>query len=722
MQRPTVLLDASMSVSAALARLARHGLWLDPRQPDAGLWIDELAVRLGSARELVVARLARPPASHGVAIRRQWGINELWYGMDAERVLSDCVRAPGGLSLLEALNLHEHQSQAPRLLRAGQALPPGDGALVTDGDAMIYDDAVAADRGGDAHDRLRPLLGALVGMPGPTRSGAGPAPAPAAAQQVSGWPAIEAPRIVRAAQPFTVAIGLAAERMAGVAGERMDLPAPAGATRLLLTVELSTAGLDTLSGWSQPLDIEIAEPTRARAVFQLVGQPPEGPEGIRLTSVEARFLLGGVVCGTASCPLVICRADLPAPQAGPHGTSWADRPASATAITVTDAALAPDLTIEISHPDAVLTRGLYTCRLATPLPVPIDTEPHAIDLLEDAKTFARTIVDQVRQLAGDNLTYNLVDAIGDLVASKLPAAVFDAIAAVAAHVQPRVPAVLLVSAEPYVPWELASMPPLDASRPACLGAQLALGRWWREGPNAGGPAGRIKRPGATPPARIEIGAMAVMVGKYKAESGLRALPEAELEGKDLVSAWQAIPMTASSPALISLLQAQVTDGFTEVGAVDAMHFAGHGDFDPARPDGAMMFLGDGRPLSSLLFRSARYGQTHTPLAFFNACMIGIGGELLGDAGGFPGNCLRGGFGGVIGALWEVDDALARQIAVEFWKRAMPAPDGLGEPVGEVWRALRARFGSASGVPPQATYLSYVFYGHPRLTLDLPCPH
>jgi hypothetical protein len=716
MQRPTVLLDASMPVAAVLARLARHGLWLDPGQPDARQWIDEVATRLKLAPELVATRLARPPAEYGVAILRRWGINVLWYGMSAERVLLACQQAPGIQLLLDALNLHEHQSETPRRFERSQWAGAGSGGLVTDGVTLAYDDEIAPDSAGLF---TGPLYEGVRGLD-PSRPGSGNVgdqrDVPPPPQRVSGWPAIDAPKIVRAAVPFEVAVGLAAERVAGVAGERMDLPVPAGASQLQLTVELTTAGLDTLNGWSQPLDIDVANPTQARAIFRLVAQPPDGPEGIGLSSIEARFLLGGVVCGTASCPLVTYRADATAPAARSLGMSWTDRPPTSTAIIPSDPALAPDLTIEILHPDAAAIRGVYVCRLSTPHRVLIDTNPHPIDLVDDAKTFARTIVDQVRLYAGDNLTNNLIDAVGDLVATKLPPAVFDAIATVADHVKPRVPAVLLVSAEPYVPWELAAMPALDPSRPACLGAQVALGRWWREGTNAGGPSGRIKRPAANPPERIEVGAMAVMVGKYKADAGLRALPEAEREATELVSSWQAIAMTANSAALIELLNARVVSGFDEVGAIDAMHFAGHGDFDATRPDGAMMFLSDGRPLSSLLFRSARYGETHKPLAFFNACMIGIGGELLGDAGGFPGNCLRGGFGGVLGALWEVDDALAREIGLEFWRRAMPAPGGKGEPIGEIWRDLRARYRGTDGTPSHATYLSYVFYGHPRLTL------
>jgi hypothetical protein len=97
-------------------------------------------------------------------------------------------------------------------------------------------------------------------------------------------------------------------------------------------------------------------------------------------------------------------------------------------------------------------------------------------------------------------------------------------------------------------------------------------------------------------------------------------------------------------------------------------------------------------------------------------MIGIGGELLGDMGGFPGNCLKGGFGGVLGALWEVDDRVAKDVALEFWRRAMPA-SGKPEPVAAILRDLRAKYVVDPATVPIATYLAYVYYGHPRLTLE-----
>ena len=154
-------------------------------------------------------------------------------------------------------------------------------------------------------------------------------------------------------------------------------------------------------------------------------------------------------------------------------------------------------------------------------------------------------------------------------------------------------------------------------------------------------------------------------------------------------------------------------------AADAIHFAGHGDFDPQVSDSSVLMLSDGKPLPSIMFRSAKYGGKRQPLFFLNACMIGIGGELLGDMGGFPGNCLKGGFGGLLGALWEVDDAVAHAFALEFWKRALPVQDGAtaDQSVGEILRDLRAQYAADTTKPPIDTYVAYVYYGHPRLTLQ-----
>jgi len=135
------------------------------------------------------------------------------------------------------------------------------------------------------------------------------------------------------------------------------------------------------------------------------------------------------------------------------------------------------------------------------------------------------------------------------------------------------------------------------------------------------------------------------------------------------------------------------------------------------PDAATLYLSDGTPLFASLFGSARYGAAQSPFFFLNACMAGIGDELLGDAGGFPGNCLDGGFGAMLGALWEVDDKIARHLAIEFWARALPTGGGMAEPLGTILRDLRAKYIPDQVKVPATTYLAYVYYGHPRLTLQ-----
>ena len=69
---------------------------------------------------------------------------------------------------------------------------------------------------------------------------------------------------------------------------------------------------------------------------------------------------------------------------------------------------------------------------------------------------------------------------------------------------------------------------------------------------------------------------------------------------------------------------------------------------------------------------------------------------------------------MLGALWEVDDTVA-QAAIEFWQRA--ADKRKSEPVAPSCD-LRAKYNANSNAPV-TTYLAYVYYGHPRLTLSHP---
>ena len=717
---PAVALGAEMTAAAVLERLAAQGYWVAPNHPAALQRLGSLAARSGQPSDALATRLARSPDQCGAAIRRQWDTRVLWYAFPLREVLERCAAAPPEMPLMDVLSLREGGSQPVIPLPRDGATVLRRGVVMDDG-RPVGVSLAPAPQARAAPPAIPFPVGEAAQRASRGASGAEAAAAAAAPAVVPAWPRIEAPAMVPAARAFDVTVGFGAAQQAGVAGGQVMIPAPQGVREVRLTVALSAgAALQALDGWSRPLTVQLDDVTAASVTFRLIGVEPPDPATPSLTMLEVRYVLDGTVCGTAAKPIIVLASNFPEvptpPQPDPAlpGEEWLAAPAPATPVVLVADELAPDLTIEITKPDRNAASGVYTCQLLSPHPLTTPRGPFPTDLGQDAKTYAKSIVEEVRLFAGNDLLDNTLESIGRTVAQCLPRAVFDALAEVAARVAPATPAVLIVSAEPFVPWELAWVePPLDAARPSYLGAQAVVGRWLRDADATAG-AAAVPRPATHPVSQLTVRNMAVMAAWYKAESGLRRLAEAELEAKALVQQYDGVALAATSQAMRQLLNATLERNFETIGAPQAVHFAGHGDFDPGRPEGSALFLQDGVPLRSTLFRSAKYGGERQPLLFLNACMLGIGGELLGDMAGFPGNSLRGGFGAVLGALWEVDDYVAHAIAIEFWQRALPPAPARGEPIGKILQDLRAKY-----VPdaPVSTYLSYVYYGHPRLHLQ-----
>jgi CHAT domain-containing protein len=201
---------------------------------------------------------------------------------------------------------------------------------------------------------------------------------------------------------------------------------------------------------------------------------------------------------------------------------------------------------------------------------------------------------------------------------------------------------------------------------------------------------------------------------YAATSGFAPLPQAQAEVAALAKLYRAVALDAEMMVVSALLGAQIVRGSERVGA-EAVHFAAHGEVDPTRPESAALFLSDGLPLKPSLFRRSALGEKHRPFLFLNACMVGTAGEALGDADGFPGNCLKGGFRALLAPLWAVDDEVAHDFALEFYRRAFGI-GGKPEPVGTILRDLRQQYDGGEEGSKVHTYMAYVFYGHPELTL------
>lgn len=711
-----ILLDAHMPVTAVLARLARYGIWLNPAQPDAKAWIMEQAALLEADFEQMARHLSEPnPARYGAAIRRQWNQNVLWYARSIHDVLLSCATASRDSRLMNVLGLRESDSR-PSLVYSPRGSYPDDGVVVHDGRPVAVNFVTAADRAGISFRSFEPA----VDVPTTSRSAAsGRLGAAERSPSISAWPRVDAPGYVAAGVEFSIKVGFGGAQQRGVAGSRITLPVSGDQPTIDVTIDLLATGLDAPGGWSRPLSVPVADPLSAEVAFTLVGREPPAPSTVHLTSLEVRYVVKGTVCGTASTNLVV------GPSAGRPsapadiGTPWLSHPPTSSGGSFDADPHAPDLTIELAKPDKNPAEGQYVCKLYSVHQLQTPMGPWEVQLGQDAKTFARTVIHGVRQHSGNALLNNFIRSVGRLVTEKLPAEVFDAIHEVASLVRPEPPAILFVSAEPYVPWELAFMDtPLDQSRPPFLGSQTVVGRWFRDPkaaptPSTSAPAQKPHRPPPHPPSGIPVSVMAALAGNYKPLSGLKSLPAADAEVRSLEKNFGALLLLASPEQLVQVLEARLVKGIDTLGPAGAVHFAGHGQFDPTEPDSSVLYLTDGTPLSSLLFRDARYYHPNQPIIFFNACMIGLGGEVLGDMGGFPGNCLRGGFGAVLGALWEVDDVVANQIALEFWQRALPPTGQPSEPVAAVLRDLRARY---AGQPPVHTYLAYTYWGHPRLRL------
>ncbi|HEY9145271.1 MAG TPA: TCAD7 domain-containing protein, partial [Thiobacillus sp.] len=567
--RPCVVLDGALTVSEVIARLARQGYWLDSTHPIVRPVVEESAGILNLPVEAVENQLARPFSIVGAAIRRQWYANILWYARPLVEVMLACYQALNeDQPLFLVLDLHEEDSMPLIAAPAAGEVPEKEGVVHARGTPVAvslenWGAPVAMAAAVGTADHASGVLysiqatddaddsGELFSLPS-SRSAGAPASVSRGAsggfnraspppREVHAWPRIEAPNYAPAQKPFDVVVGLSMSQQAGVAGGEVVFLPPPGMKSVDVDVALVVDGLEFVEdrlgapkGWSRAMTVDVDNPAAAQVTFKLKGLEPDGPEPVRLVQLEVRYSYDGSVCGTASRPMVIGRADatdlnLPTD----HGTPWLDQPQTASSISVKPDLDAADLTIEILKTDGNIAKGTYTCRLTSPHALACSMGPFKIELESEAKGFAREIVDQLDAYAGKPGVDGLLVSHGRRIARALGFGVIATLREVADRVKPAVPTVLLVSAEPYVPWELAYLePPLDPKRPNYLGAQVIVGRWLRGrggDQQYPGPAGIIDRPPVQPPSQIGVKHMAVMAGMYKAEAGLSRLPKAEEE-------------------------------------------------------------------------------------------------------------------------------------------------------------------------------------------------
>ncbi|WP_280468317.1 CHAT domain-containing protein [Nocardia cyriacigeorgica] len=367
----------------------------------------------------------------------------------------------------------------------------------------------------------------------------------------------------------------------------------------------------------------------------------------------------------------------------------------------------PDLVVVVYRADEPDTYVWDAYALSGQIAIPDSLRRSRIDhSARDYATYTRRLV-KSEAFRGVGIFDNL-RGYGVLVASALPIGI-QAVLRELVRDRTEAPAVLWLTEEAFVPWELAVLdPPLHtryAGAAPFLGAHLAMSRWpfSPEGPR---PSPRRDHP---------IIAQAVLTADYEGVRNFPRLPAAIAEAARFNERYG--PITTLPPfreQVIACLEGRIP--------VDLLHVALHGTFDEAVQEDGLVLLeprADGFAasfLTALAVRGLRNASS-TPFVYLNACSVGAGQSILGSYAGFATALLRTGAIGVVAPLWTIDDTVAAELAARFYDGAFADPP---IPVAELLRRARAEYTrdrvAADPEHITPTHLGYLAFGHPRLTL------
>ncbi|WP_327361034.1 CHAT domain-containing protein [Streptomyces sp. NBC_01296] len=491
---------------------------------------------------------------------------------------------------------------------------------------------------------------------------------------------LDAPERVAPNEVLHLLVGLAPEPSPKVI-QPTPFIVPSG--KYHLSVQLIAPGFTVLGGSSLNLPMEVSpdDPFPYQLVrLRAEDHPDLAPDRV----VTAVFSVDESMIGVAYRTVLVgegsqrAAAEPDSPTAA--GTTW---------VLPNDPETQPDLEIVIAPGNDALCQEVswfYRSphRSVVP-PVIIPRRP-----LEGEGDWARVMMRGVQDHSTAVDLTLFLNGIGDIVSEAVPEEVWEALYTVADLSRP--PTVLLATWDPYVPWELALVPrPWDSTIPKHLGAQAVVGRWTY----------RDRHRTAAPPARMRARGMAVVSGEY----ATNRLVEAEAEASQLCAHYKAEPVEALTEPVLNRLRQSPSP--------DILHFSVHGKFDVGgTQDGIKMT--DGTFLSPLSVRGLRSEKKldQVDLVFLNACQLAQGQRMLGSYAGMVASFLHIGVGAAIAPLWNVDDGVARTFAEGFYQAVLMDGTAPAEYVRQQRAGTRDASGAAASTP-----LAYLFFGHPRLTID-----
>lgn len=504
---------------------------------------------------------------------------------------------------------------------------------------------------------------------------------------------------VVAGTEFELTIGLSPTPSRGVI-ETDDIaivPPQGTPDEYILTIHVAAEGFAVRDAerWRYQLAVTPDQPYPARTMH-VIPDALAGDHALRV--ISATYEIGGQVVGAAFRPVVVVRhsgIEAPAPPL--------PRPLD---VAIPTGMVPPDLTVVLHESEKP---GRLWLVMGTPYAddVTLPDEKIAVDVGGDAREYARRLIDYMNALEGKPGLWDALIGKGRLLAEQLPEVFWTALHAVADRVSTAgehwPPTLLLLSDEPYIPWELATMGAerFDRHAPPFLGAQVSMGRWV------------LKRAQLPPPHEVEASEIAVVTGDYSSVPGWQVLEAADGESNELATRYNAVSVDANYADVRAVVNGNPPR--------DVLHMAIHGKYDERSVENGLI-LADRTVLDSDKIRGL--DLTGRPFVFLNACQVGTGSSVLGDYSGIAAEFLNAGASGVIAPLWSVKDGIAKSIALTFYESVFD-----GSSVGEAIREARAAFRPPADPPsdspatgdgpresPSATFMAYQYFGHPALRL------
>ncbi|HMN29075.1 MAG TPA: CHAT domain-containing protein, partial [Caldilineaceae bacterium] len=246
---------------------------------------------------------------------------------------------------------------------------------------------------------------------------------------------------------------------------------------------------------------------------------------------------------------------------------------------------------------------------------------------------------------------------------------------------------LIISDEPWIPWELVKPFQFDQASGAAhqdgfLAEEFHLARW-------------LARRGVAPVTEIRAARLVAprsnLAYTEKERSFFAELAQQGIEVGE--------PLGTRSKVLETFGAARVK----------LVHVAAHGAFQMQSPNNAPLELDNNEYLrpADLAGSRALAARRERPLVFLNACQVGQLAFYLTGLGGWAERMVADiGVSAFVGALWEINDQLAAEFAIFFYRQLIA-----GTSLAAAFHAARLHLREQA--PGNPTWLAYTLYADPN---------